>query len=270
MTYLSILGLFLLPPLLLLLLWVPRDVWRWIWRDGSPVNWGPYLYILLNIVLALIYTTPWDNYLVATGVWWYDPELVTGLTLGWVPVEEYIFFILQTALTGLWALAVQRSILREKPVIKQSERMRWWSSCLLAAGWLASTALLLSDWQAGTYLTLILSWALIPVFIQTAFGADILRAYWRSLLLIISIPTLYLWLVDAVALAGGIWTIDPAQTMGLNLGVIPIEEMLFFLMTNIIIAFSMMLTCSPVGKARGRVLIEWLKSKWAGVSPSNS
>ena len=270
MTYLSILGLFLLPPLLLLLLWVPRDVWRWVWREGSPVNWEPYLYILLNIVLALIYTTPWDNYLVATGVWWYDPKLITGLTLGWVPIEEYIFFILQTALTGLWALAVQRSILREKPVIKQSERMRWWSSCLLAAGWLASIALLLSDWQAGTYLTLILSWALIPVFIQTAFGADILLAYWRSLLLIICIPTLYLWLVDAVALAGGIWTIDPAQTMGLNLGAIPIEEMLFFLMTNIIIAFSMMLLCSPVGRARGRVLIEWLKSKRAGVSPSNS
>ena len=144
MTYLGILELFLLPPLLLLLLWVPRDVWRWIWRDGSPVNWKPYLYILLNIALALIYTTPWDNYLVATGVWWYDPELITGLTLGWVPVEEYIFFILQTALTGLWALAVQRSILREKPVIKQSARVRWWSSSLLAAGWLASTALLLS------------------------------------------------------------------------------------------------------------------------------
>jgi len=270
MTYLSILGLFLLPPLLLLLMWVPRDIWRWVWRGEGSVNWEPYLYILLNIALALIYTTPWDNYLVATGVWWYDPKQVTGLTLGWVPIEEYIFFILQTALTGLWALAVHRSILREKPLIKQSARIRWWSSGLLAAGWLTSTALLLSDWQAGTYLTLILSWALIPVLIQAAFGADILLAYWRSLLLIIWIPTLYLWLLDAVALASGTWTIDPAQTTGLKLGAVPIEEMLFFLMTNVIIAFSMMLLCSPAGKERSRAYMEWLRLKLAGVSPSNS
>jgi len=260
MIYFGILGLFLLPPLLLLLLWVPRDIWRWIWCGGRPVNWAPYLYILLNIALALIYTTPWDNYLVATGVWWYDPKLVTGLTLGWVPIEEYIFFILQTTLTHLWALAVQRSILRKKPVIKQSAHMRWWSSGLLAAGWLVSTALLLSDWQAGTYLTLILSWALIPVLIQAAFGADILLAYWRSLVLIIWIPTLYLWLLDITALASGIWTIDPAQTTGLKLGVIPIEEMLFFFMTNLIIAFGIMLMCSPTGKERVRVWIKWLRS----------
>jgi lycopene cyclase domain-containing protein len=270
MTYLSILGLFLLPPLLLLLVWVPRDIWRWVWRDEGSVNWEPYLYILLIIALALIYTTPWDNYLVATGVWWYDPKLITGLTLGWVPIEEYIFFILQTALTGLWALAVQRYILREKPVVKPSARIRWRSSGLLAAGWLVSTALLLSDWQAGTYTTLILSWALIPVLVQAAFGADILLAYWRSLLLIIWIPTLYLWLLDAVALASGTWTIDPAQTTGLKLGVIPIEEMLFFFMTNVIIAFSMILMCSPAGKERGRVWIEWLRSKRDGVFPSNS
>jgi lycopene cyclase domain-containing protein len=269
MTYFGILGLFLLPPLFLLLLWVPSDIWRWILRSESPVNWEPFLYIWLNIALALIYTTPWDNYLVATDVWWYDPKLVAGLTIGWVPIEEYIFFILQTALTGLWALAVQRYILRENPVIKQSTRMRWWSSGFLATCWLVSTALLLSDWQAGTYLTLILCWALIPVLIQTAFGADILLAYWRSLLLIIWIPTLYLWLLDAMALASGSWTINPAKTIGLKLGVIPIEEMLFFLMTNVIIAFGMMLMCSPAGKKRSRVCIEWLRSKRAGVSPSN-
>ena len=269
-TYFGILALFLLPPLLLLLLWVPRDIWRWIWRGEGPVEWEPYRYIFLNIILALIYTTPWDNYLVATSVWWYGPKLVTGLTLGWVPIEEYIFFILQTALTGLWALAVQRSILREEPVIKQSKRLRWWSGGLLAAGWLASIALLLSDWQAGTYMALILSWALVPVIIQAAFGADILLAYWRSLLLIILIPTSYLWLLDAMALASGTWIIDPTQTTGWKLGVIPIEELLFFFMTNMIIAFSMMLMCSPAGKERGKVWIKWLRSKRGGVSPSNS
>ncbi len=54
--------------------------------------------------IAVVYTTPWDNYLVATGVWYYDPRLVLNRTIGYVPVEEYLFFILQTFLTGFFGL----------------------------------------------------------------------------------------------------------------------------------------------------------------------
>jgi lycopene cyclase domain-containing protein len=268
MTYFGILALFLLPPLALLLAWVPRDVWRWLARRETRVTWEPYLYILINIALALIYTTPWDNYLVATGVWWYDPRLVTGVTIGWVPIEEYTFFILQTAVTGLWALAVQRHILRETPRVKESASVRMWASAFVGVLWLASTILFFSGWRPGTYLTLILSWALLPVLLQMIFGADILLANSRRLLLIILPPTLYLWLLDAVALSGGTWTIDPAQTTGWKLGVIPLEEMVFFLMTNLIIGFGMTLMCSPTSKERAAAWIKKLRSKRAGLSPS--
>ena len=62
-----------------------------------------HLTMLLGVVtLAVIYTTPWDNYLVATRVWYYNPQLVMNVTLGYVPIEEYAFFILQTLLTGLF------------------------------------------------------------------------------------------------------------------------------------------------------------------------
>jgi lycopene cyclase domain-containing protein len=54
--------------------------------------------------IAVVYTTPWDNYLVATGVWYYDPRLVLNWTIGYVPIEEYAFFILQAFLTGLFGL----------------------------------------------------------------------------------------------------------------------------------------------------------------------
>jgi len=268
MTYFGILALFLLPPLAILLAWVPRDIWRWLSHRQERVDWKPYIYILINIALALIYTTPWDNYLVATGVWWYEPRLVTGLTIGWVPIEEYTFFILQTAVTGLWALAVQRTIIHEKPMEKPRPGVRLWSSILVAITWLASTILLFSGWQAGTYLTLILSWALIPVLLQTAFGADILLWHGRWLLLTILPPTLYLWLLDTVALSGGTWTIDPAQTTGWMVGVIPIEEMVFFFMTNLLIGFGMILMSSTAGKERARTWIEKLRSKRTGIYPS--
>src|SRR5205085_4477808 len=61
-----------------------------------------HLTMLVGITtIAVVYTTPWDNYLVASGVWYYDPRLVLNVTLGYVPLEEYLFFILQTCLTGL-------------------------------------------------------------------------------------------------------------------------------------------------------------------------
>ena len=60
--------------------------------------------ILLGLlaVVALVYTAPWDNLLVASGVWTYKNSHVLGVILGRVPLEEYIFYILQVFATGLW------------------------------------------------------------------------------------------------------------------------------------------------------------------------
>ena len=254
MTYFGVLLTFIVPPLLALLVIVPRDLWgRWL---GKPVkvDWKSYWVILGHVLLALVYTTPWDNYLVATNVWWYDARLVTGITLGWVPIEEYTFFVLQTLLSGFWTLGLLRFVSRESGQISPKNRLRWWSSLAVMSLWLVSTFLLLSGWKSGTYLTLILSWALIPVLVQFWFGADILLSRWRLLLPAIAVPTLYLWLVDASALTDGTWVIDPAQTTGLKIGVLPVEEMLFFLMTNVIIAFGVTLMLSPASSARAR---EW-------------
>ncbi len=66
------------------------------------------LMLLILVLIALVYTTPWDNYLAASGVWYYDARLVLKIVLGYVPIEEYLFFILQTILTGLFVLWLWR------------------------------------------------------------------------------------------------------------------------------------------------------------------
>jgi lycopene beta-cyclase len=64
-----------------------------------------HLVMLAGVATAsVIYTTPWANYLVATRVWYYDPQLILGIPLGYVPVEVYAFFALQALLIGLFAL----------------------------------------------------------------------------------------------------------------------------------------------------------------------
>ena len=256
MTYFSVLGIFVVPPTLVLLALVPQDAWRWLIKGKERVNWEPYLVVLVHVLLALVYTTPWDNYLVATHVWWYDPELVSGVTIGWVPIEEYTFFVVQTLLTGLWTLGLTRHVFKSPPRVLRGAATLRVASLIVFGLWVVSTLLLLRGPASTTYLTLILSWALIPVLLQVAFGADILLANWRLLVAAVAAPTLYLWLVDAIAIQSGTWTIDPAQTTGLKAGPLPLEEMVFFLMTNLIIAFGVTLMLSEASKIRARAVLE--------------
>jgi len=241
MTYLLVLGLFVLPPLFVLIVIVPGDYWRWLRGRTATFDNRPYLILLIHALLALIYTTPWDNYLVANGIWTYTPDLVSGLRLGWVPLEEYLFFVLQSFLSGLWVIAMLRKIprLEVNPDRRSWMRIGWLASFLLL--WGLGVMLLATGWRPGAYAALILVWSLIPVMVQVAFGADILWANRRAVVASILPSTLYLWVVDALAIRSGTWTIDPNQSMGVMIAGLPLEEMLFFLMTNLIIALGVIL-----------------------------
>jgi lycopene cyclase domain-containing protein len=260
-TYFAVLGIFVIPPMLILLSLTLYDTWHRLTKQEGHVIWVPFLVLLAHVLLALVYTTPWDNYLVATNVWWYDPELVTGITLGWVPIEEYTFFIAQTLLTGLWMLVLMRFIFKGPRSLRPARSVRTGASVAVLIVWVASTLFLLTGPASGTYLTLILSWVLIPILLQVAFGADILLAHWRLVSAATLVPTLYLWMVDVIAIQGGTWTIDPAQTTGIKLGPLPIEEMVFFLMTNLLVVFGITLMLSEASKHRARAMIVELKWK---------
>ena len=201
--------------------------------------------------MALVYTTPWDNYLVATRVWWYDPQLVTGLVIGWVPIEEYTFFILQPLLAGLWLLLLARR-LPVGPVSGSGPRhLRPISTALAGLVWLGMVAILVAGWQPGTYLALELGWALPPIMLQLAFGADILWRHRRLILLTWLPATFYLSAADAIAIGAGTWTIDPAQSLNIYLGgVLPIEEFIFFGLTNALLTFGMVLVLARQSQVR--------------------
>lgn len=269
MTYFGFLARFLLIPLLII------SGWLWLEkRRGKklptvfqtwPISWV----ILGHVVIAIIYTTPWDNYLVATSVWWYDPNLVTGYTIGWVPIEEYTFFVLQTILTGMWvawlmiklpAHLIRRSKFRPRPQAK------WGLTGTVVLGWVISTILLLFGPLSANYLTLILSWALLPIILQFAFGADILWYYGRLLLWGVVPPTLYLAVADTLAIQAGTWTISEEQTLGVKLGgILPIEEFTFFLVTNTLVVFGIVLVMAVQSHDRVNtfppILQRFLRSK---------
>ncbi len=260
MTYFGFLARFLLVPIVILLGLHWWDKRRGITLPTRLQTWPPTAVIFGLVVVAMIYTTPWDNYLVATSVWWYDPDLVTGYTIGWVPIEEYTFFVVQTIATGLWVWWLAKRLNLSEPFAPRPA-LRWGITGATAVVWLISTVVLLSGYEPATYLTLILSWALVPFLVQFAFGADILWTY-RPLVFWGIVPsTLYLAVADAIAINAGTWTISPTQTFHILLGgILPLEEFIFFLVTNTLVTLGMTLVLAVESHTRVTELpfLKWL------------
>jgi lycopene cyclase domain-containing protein len=251
MTYFGFLGLFLAIPILIMAGLTWRDTRQGRQMPQRFANYSPWSILLLHLVMALIYTTPWDNYLVATSVWWYDQAKVTGIVFGYVPIEEYTFFLVQPILTGLWLLFwLRRQPDRVNPGWENG-RIRRTALTILGILWLGMVAILVTSWAPGTYLALILAWALLPIMLQIGFGGDILWQHRRVLLLGLLPITLFLAAADALAIYDGIWTIDPAQTLNWYIGgILPFEEFLFFLITNVLVVFGITLFLATESQVR--------------------
>jgi len=253
MTYFTFLGIFLVLPILMLLARLKyhtglHRISQSITTDAKVIGGV----IALHILLALVWTTPWDNYLVATSVWWYDPALVNGATIGYVPIEEYTFFVLQPIMTSLW-LVLWMPYLYQPSALNESTngRLRAGVTATVGIMWMVFVGLLFSEYKEFTYLSLELVWAIPPIMLQLAFGVDILWKQRRLVGFTILSATLFLSGADLIAIGMGTWTIDPAQSTGILLfGILPIEELIFFLLTNILIVFGVTLALSDESKIR--------------------
>jgi lycopene beta-cyclase len=271
-TYFGFLAVFLCIPITILSIWTIVDTGRGKWLPQSlntnRVWWG----MVALCIVALIYTTPWDNYLVATRVWWYDPQLVTGIVFGWVPIEEYTFFLLQPIMGCLLFFTLAR-YLPSNPTSANNPQIRWLAMGITAAGWLIMTVLLvlsltMEAFRPVTYLALELSWALIPIMLQLAFGADIIWRHRRIIALTVAVTTVYLSWADSLVI-GGIWTIGPEQSVHVLIGgILPIEEFIFFLLTNILVAFGITIIIAEESLERAlkvghyapfRPLLRWIR-----------
>lgn len=224
MSYLAFHLVFIIPPILLLGLTQPVPL--------ANVGGRRALYAIPTIcVIAFTYTTPWDNYLVAREVWWYGPDRVLA-TIGYVPVEEYLFFVLQPILTGLF---LYQYLARRNPRrMKTSARAGRIGAAVFILLSTIGGVLLLSGWDSGLYMGLILTWACPVIAGMWMYAGELLWALRRSLVVGVMVPTVYLWIADATAIHLGIWEISRVYSFGPRPLGLPIEEATFFLVTNIL------------------------------------
>lgn len=273
MTYGQFLILFLLLPIIMLTLLIRRG-WRQKQIGGERLQgWTPLLLLSGLTIVAIVYTFPWDSHLIATRIWWYGPSLVSGITLISIPLEEALFFPLQTALVGLWFLlmfprseahaagertgSIGQRIRRlgRRGIFDKhgSAAIRVVTLTVGIALWLAALNVLRVGWQSATYLGWELVWALPPLIVQVGLGGDILWKYKGRLSITIIPIVVYLSVADTIAIHEGIWTINQHRSIGIYIwGQLPLEEFVFFLLTTTLVAFGLTLGLAPEFRKRLR------------------
>ena len=75
-------------------------------------------------------------------------------------------------------------------------------------------------------------------------GRRFLSGGWRYLASW-GLPTIYLWFWDAFAIGDGIWAISETFTIGQSVGALPLEEAVFFLVTNVLVVQGVRLFWEP-------------------------
>lgn len=227
------------------------------WRRGGLRTPADVAGVGALVLIALGYTFVWDGYLIERGVWWYGDGVVTARVAA-IPLGELSFFLLQTALTGYWLHVVDPPVQPTRPATGWVRPVG-----LLAIVSLELAGLALSYTTAGYYLGSILLWGSPILGVLWILGGPHVWRRRRGAAVAIVVPTAYLWAVDWVAIDRGLWTISPTHSTGVAIAGLPVEEMVFFLVTNTLIVFGLLLYRWVIGRAKRDGLVAGL----AGLLP---
>lgn len=196
-------------------------------------------------LVAAVYTTPWDRYLIIRRAWWYG-EGAVAVRFAEIPLGEYLFFLLQPILVGLWVARFR--VDTSRPLATPARTRLVGLAAALAIG---LAGVLLYTRPGGLYLGLLLAWSAPILAIQWAFGWPFLLSHWRTVATGTLVPAGYLWVADTIAIELGIWIISDRHTTGLEVPLLglPIEEAAFFVLTSLFVV-------------QGLVLYAWLLDRW--------
>ncbi|MBW0530426.1 hypothetical protein O181_070141 [Austropuccinia psidii MF-1] len=205
--------------------------------------------ILFLSVIATSYSLPWDSYIISNKAWGY-PSWSVLFTVFKVPIEEIFFFIIQTVITTyiytlLTIPIIPALYIQSKPNNLEFNSPNLWKLIRWgpSIGFCFLTILSWCSCQPATklfYLTCIGFWASPVCAGLWAIAGDHILQRPRSISLSILIPTLYFSFCDTVAIRHGTWFISNHTSTGIFVTPhLPIEELIFFFITNLLIVFGL-------------------------------
>ena len=198
--------------------------------------------LILLPIIAFVWTTPWDNLIVKNRAWFYHRHCI-WFTIGYVPIEEYFFFIIQSLISTLWCTLLTRWHLPNLYLVpSSSSRQKLAIPALVTCMLCFVLGLRVAVPETHSYYFGMISWwASLPLALLLWGSVDFIRnmgvrAGLVPFALSVLGPTIYLWCSDVYALRRGTWHINEATSLNIfPIPDLPIEEMLFFLVTNLIL-----------------------------------
>ncbi|KAF7726622.1 hypothetical protein EC973_008586 [Apophysomyces ossiformis] len=189
--------------------------------------------------------TPWDNYIVYHRAWSYCPNCVVAV-IGYVPLEEYMFFVIMTVTTVTFTNLIMRwhlpstFIVPDAPVFK-SMCIRYLP--IVAFLGIGAKAWLVTAPETHRFYAACILWYACPVLGLLWFGSgEYICRRWPGVLTSILVPTAFLCWVDQIAIGAGTWHISLRTSTGLMVARhLPLEEFMFFFLINTVLVFA---TCA--------------------------
>ncbi|WP_397541157.1 lycopene cyclase domain-containing protein [Salinarchaeum sp. IM2453] len=235
LTYLQFHLVFTLP--VLAILWYLAPSYNSVRRRRAALG-----LVILNVI-AFTYTTPWVSYMIQTGVWWYGESAVAWRGL-YIPLGEYMFFTIQVLIVGFYLHW------RGFDYTYQSGDLSLRSAAVgvvIGVGMVIGGLYLITLDDSFLYLGGLIAWVGPIIIIQWIAGGGYLLRKYRPWVEATLVPSLYLIIVDRIAIGMGTWVISDQYTSELSVPLLglPIEEGLFFFLASLM-------------TVTGLVLWEWI------------
>ena len=214
--------LFLAVPIFRASLWVQRNTMK-----------TSFLLTVLGVAFgSVIYTAPWDNWLILHHVWWFDWDCCWGIAVGALPLEELLFIFLIVCLGGFWTSFLYERLKPEFGPTPKRPALKYGAAAAVMLLWAADgiyLAFFTSRFPTAVFLAECLIITLPALAIQCLVCGDMLW-HRRKFALMATLPV-GLWLtVTAGTLTFGtdLWTVNPLNTFWRIPGLLPIEMVLFY------------------------------------------
>ncbi|KAI8581712.1 hypothetical protein K450DRAFT_185497 [Umbelopsis ramanniana AG] len=198
--------------------------------------------LLFLCMVAMTTASIWDNYIVYHNAWWYCPTCVIAV-IGYVPLEEYMFFIIMTVITVHFTSLVMRWQLPVLSINPSTSKLTCDLSRYVPFFGLMGLGIVSWFWAIPNtpffYGCCILFYTL-PVLAVLWYGSGLYIARrFKAVMVSVMVPTALLCIVDIVALRAGVWHInEKTSTEIFVVPDLPLEEFGFFLLVNTVIVFA--------------------------------
>jgi len=234
MTYLRFHLIFNLP--LLILLAALSGTVPWTAEEGEALG--------LVLLAVMIFTAPWDNLAAKWGIWGF-PRDKYSLRIGYLPVEEYAFFLLQSVNVMLAVRALfhyvpnwqngQGVLIGKETLYCLGASVLPWIFIFFQMRWLRRRGGPCVNYAVH------LAWFLPVIYGQWVLAPFLFLSHAGLLASVTFAFGAYYTLADVVAVRAGTWFFDEKQITGVKLAGLPWEEIAFFFLTSLLVAQSFLL-----------------------------